>query len=182
MGKVPKKGRKMFQKRKSSGTVTSFKKLQLSLLNTDILRKACTGRASATLLPKKPIDLARFPEYMEMTRKYDVILRTEFQGIVSDIVRRLLLVSKNNRNRLEIVSGRRQLADVGANSNCQEFRQITGCPRVVLSASYKTNNIMSKLRNRLIDENLESCLKLKTIPYKPDLPLLSKEMQGQCSH
>ncbi|GFU99034.1 DUF4817 domain-containing protein [Trichonephila clavipes] len=79
MGKVPKKGRKMFQKRKSSGTVTSFKKLQLSLLNTDILRKACTGRASATLLPKKPIDLARFPEYMEMTRKYDVILRTEFQ-------------------------------------------------------------------------------------------------------
>ncbi|GIY52276.1 hypothetical protein CDAR_616821, partial [Caerostris darwini] len=79
MGKVPKKARKMFPKRKSSGTVTSFKKLQLSLLNTDILRKACTGRASNTLLPKKPIELQRFPEYMEMTRKYDVILRTEFQ-------------------------------------------------------------------------------------------------------
>ncbi|KAG8178337.1 hypothetical protein JTE90_029291 [Oedothorax gibbosus] len=83
MGKVPKKGH--FQKRRSSaaGTVTRFKKLQLSLLNTDLLRKACTGRASAALLPKKPIELSRFPEYMEMTRKYDVILRTEFQSINS---------------------------------------------------------------------------------------------------
>ncbi|GFU99029.1 hypothetical protein TNCV_1614051 [Trichonephila clavipes] len=64
--------------------------------------------------------------------------RPTTKGIVSDIVRRLLLVSKNNRNRLETISGRRQLADVGANSNCQEFLQITGCPRVLLSASYKT--------------------------------------------
>ncbi|KAK1339089.1 LOW QUALITY PROTEIN: hypothetical protein QTO34_019762, partial [Cnephaeus nilssonii] len=32
------------------------------------------------------------------------------------------------------------------------------------------NLIKSKLRSRLIDENLESCLKLKTITYKPDLP------------
>jgi predicted nucleotidyltransferase len=44
------------------------------------------------------------------------------------------------------------------------------------------NLIKSKLRNRLIDENLESCLKLKTTTYKPDLLKLSKEMQGHCSH
>ena len=44
------------------------------------------------------------------------------------------------------------------------------------------NLIKSKLRNRLTDENLESCLKLKTTTYKPDLPKLSKEMQGHRSH
>uniref|UniRef100_A0A8C4X7H4 HAT C-terminal dimerisation domain-containing protein n=1 Tax=Erpetoichthys calabaricus TaxID=27687 RepID=A0A8C4X7H4_ERPCA len=44
------------------------------------------------------------------------------------------------------------------------------------------NLIKSTLRNRLIDENLESCLKLKTTTYKPDLSKLSKEMQGHCSH
>ncbi|CAK6438343.1 unnamed protein product [Pipistrellus nathusii] len=44
------------------------------------------------------------------------------------------------------------------------------------------NLIKSRLRNRLIDENLESYLKLKTTTYKPDLPKLSKEMQGHCSH
>jgi hypothetical protein len=44
------------------------------------------------------------------------------------------------------------------------------------------NLIKSKLRSRLIDENLESCLKLKTTTYKLDLLKLSKEMQGHCSH
>ena len=42
--------------------------------------------------------------------------------------------------------------------------------------------IKSKLRSRLIDENLESCLKLKTTTYKPDLLKLCKEMQTHCSH
>ncbi|PRD36724.1 UNVERIFIED_CONTAM: hypothetical protein NCL1_07663 [Trichonephila clavipes] len=37
------------------------------------------------------------------------------------------------------------------------------------------NSIKSKLRSRLIDENLESCLKLKTSTYNPDLLKLSKE-------
>ena len=41
---------------------------------------------------------------------------------------------------------------------------------------------LSKLRSRLIDESLESSLKLKTTTYKPDLLKLSKEMQGHCSH
>ncbi|CAK6435131.1 unnamed protein product [Pipistrellus nathusii] len=44
------------------------------------------------------------------------------------------------------------------------------------------NLIKSRVRGRLIDENLLSCLKLKTTTYKPDLPKLSKEMQGHCSH
>jgi hypothetical protein len=44
------------------------------------------------------------------------------------------------------------------------------------------NFIKSKLRSRLIDENLESCLKLKTTTYKPNILKLSKEMQGHCSH
>jgi hypothetical protein len=42
------------------------------------------------------------------------------------------------------------------------------------------NLIKSTLRNRLIDENLESCLKLKTT-YKPDLTKLSKELLS-CTH
>ena len=94
MARAPKKSRKMFQKRSSSGTVTSFKKLQLSLLNTDLMRKACTGRASSALLPKKPIELARFPEYMEMIRKYEVILKTEFQvsTLMGRCIFKLLLI------------------------------------------------------------------------------------------
>ncbi|KAL0278100.1 UNVERIFIED_CONTAM: hypothetical protein PYX00_000009 [Menopon gallinae] len=44
------------------------------------------------------------------------------------------------------------------------------------------NIIKSKLRYRLIDENLESCLKLKTTTYKPDLFKLSKEMQAHSSY
>ncbi|GFV52792.1 uncharacterized protein TNCV_2874631 [Trichonephila clavipes] len=45
------------------------------------------------------------------------------------------------------------------------------------------NIIKSKLRSRLIDENLESCLKLKTTTFKPDLLLKhSKEMQAHCLH
>ncbi|CAH1401260.1 unnamed protein product [Nezara viridula] len=42
------------------------------------------------------------------------------------------------------------------------------------------NIIKSKLRSRLIHENLESCLKLKTT-YKPDLLKLSKELQEHYS-
>ncbi|KAG8235406.1 hypothetical protein J437_LFUL018624 [Ladona fulva] len=44
------------------------------------------------------------------------------------------------------------------------------------------NLIKSKLRSRLIDENLEMCLKLKTTTYKPDLNKLSKDMQEHSSH
>lgn len=42
--------------------------------------------------------------------------------------------------------------------------------------------IKSKLRSRLTDENLESCLKLKTTTYEPDIMKLSMEMQEQRSH
>lgn len=44
------------------------------------------------------------------------------------------------------------------------------------------NIIKSKARSQLTNENLESCLKLKTTSYKPDLIKLSKGMQSQCSH
>ncbi|GBM38166.1 hypothetical protein AVEN_48497-1 [Araneus ventricosus] len=42
--------------------------------------------------------------------------------------------------------------------------------------------IKSKVRSQLTNKNLESCLKLKTKSYKPDLIKLSKGMQSQCSH
>ncbi|GFT89078.1 uncharacterized protein TNCV_3084881 [Trichonephila clavipes] len=52
----------------------------------------------------------------------------------------------------------------------------------ICEQSFSSMNIIkSKLRSRLIDENLESCLKLKTTTYKPDLLKLSKEMQAHCS-
>ncbi|GBO28170.1 hypothetical protein AVEN_147644-1 [Araneus ventricosus] len=41
--------------------------------------------------------------------------------------------------------------------------------------------IKSKVRSQLTNKNLESCLKLKTTSYKPDLVKLSKGMQSQCS-
>lgn len=44
------------------------------------------------------------------------------------------------------------------------------------------NLIKSKVRSQLTNKNLESCLKLKTTSYKPDLIKLSKGMQSQCSH
>ncbi|GBM13248.1 hypothetical protein AVEN_214949-1 [Araneus ventricosus] len=42
--------------------------------------------------------------------------------------------------------------------------------------------IKSKVRSQLTNKNLETCLKLKTTSYKPDLIKLSKGMQSQCSH
>lgn len=42
------------------------------------------------------------------------------------------------------------------------------------------NSHQTLSRIRLIDKNLESCLKSKTTTYKPDLPKLSKQMQGHC--
>ncbi|GBM99966.1 hypothetical protein AVEN_217494-1 [Araneus ventricosus] len=44
------------------------------------------------------------------------------------------------------------------------------------------NIIKNKVRSRITNKNLESCLKLKTTSYKPDLIKLSKDMQSQCSH
>ncbi|GBN01864.1 hypothetical protein AVEN_264157-1 [Araneus ventricosus] len=44
------------------------------------------------------------------------------------------------------------------------------------------NTIKSKARSQLTNKNLESCLKLKTTIYKPDIIKLSKGMQSQCFH
>lgn len=44
------------------------------------------------------------------------------------------------------------------------------------------NIIKSKVRSQLTNENLESCLKLKTTSYEPNLSKLSKTMQSQRSH
>jgi hypothetical protein len=44
------------------------------------------------------------------------------------------------------------------------------------------NIIKSKVRSQLTNENLESCLKLKTTGYEPNLSKLSKTMQSQRSH
>ncbi|GBO02142.1 hypothetical protein AVEN_167541-1 [Araneus ventricosus] len=44
------------------------------------------------------------------------------------------------------------------------------------------NIIKSTVRSQLTNKNLETCLKLKTTIYKPDLIKLSKGMQSQCSH
>ncbi|XP_071041894.1 uncharacterized protein [Parasteatoda tepidariorum] len=53
----------------------------------------------------------------------------------------------------------------------------------ICEQSFSSMNIIkSKLRSSLIDENLESCLKLKSTTYKPDLLKPSKEMQVHCSH
>ncbi|GBM59231.1 General transcription factor II-I repeat domain-containing protein 2A [Araneus ventricosus] len=44
------------------------------------------------------------------------------------------------------------------------------------------NIIKITVRSQLTNKNLETCLKLKTTIYKPDLIKLSKGMQSQCSH
>ncbi|GBN62752.1 hypothetical protein AVEN_33725-1 [Araneus ventricosus] len=44
------------------------------------------------------------------------------------------------------------------------------------------NIIKSNVRSQLTNKNLESCLKLKTTAYKPDLIKLSNGMQSQCYH
>ncbi|GBN75077.1 hypothetical protein AVEN_188551-1 [Araneus ventricosus] len=44
------------------------------------------------------------------------------------------------------------------------------------------NIIRRKVRSQLTNKNIESCLKLKTTSYKPDLIKFSKGMQSQCSH
>lgn len=45
-----------------------------------------------------------------------------------------------------------------------------------------TNIIKNKVRSQLTNKNLESCLKLKTTSYGPNLSKLSKTMQSQRSH
>lgn len=44
------------------------------------------------------------------------------------------------------------------------------------------NTIKNKVRSQLTNTNLESCLKLKTTSYEPNLKKLSKDMQSQYSH
>ncbi|GFX24646.1 uncharacterized protein TNCV_3344261 [Trichonephila clavipes] len=57
-----------------------------------------------------------------------------------------------------------------------------GSTYTICDQSFSSMDIIkSKLRSRLIDENLESCLILKTT-YKPDLLKLSEEMQAHCSY
>ncbi|GBM73723.1 hypothetical protein AVEN_251166-1 [Araneus ventricosus] len=58
------------------------------------------------------------------------------------------------------------------------FGSIYSCEQAVSSI----NVIKSKVRSQLTNKNLESCLKLKTTSYKPDLIKLSKGLQSQCSH
>ena len=53
----------------------------------------------------------------------------------------------------------------------------------ICEQSFSSMNIIkSKVRSRLIDENLESCLKLKTTTYQPNLLKQSKEMRAHRSH
>ena len=46
---------------------------------------------------------------------------------------------------------------------------------------FNMNLMKNKLRNQIIDENLGSCVKLRT-RYTPNIIKLSKEMQAKCSH
>lgn len=61
------------------GATKALGKFHLSLLNSGLLpRKAENGRATA-LLPKKPVDANKFVKHIDLIKKYDVLLRTEFQ-------------------------------------------------------------------------------------------------------
>jgi hypothetical protein len=44
------------------------------------------------------------------------------------------------------------------------------------------NTTKNKVRSQLTNKNLESCLKLKTRSYEPNLKELLKDMQSQCPH
>ncbi|XP_023215946.1 receptor-type tyrosine-protein phosphatase mu-like isoform X2 [Centruroides sculpturatus] len=53
-------------------------KLQLSLLNSGLLNVS-DGDKATNLIPQKPIELHKFPKHVENLRKYDILLKTEFQ-------------------------------------------------------------------------------------------------------
>ena len=59
---------------------------------------------------------------------------------------------------------------------------ISGSTYSYEQAFFCLNIIKSKVRSQLTNDNLESCLKLKTTSYKPNLSKLSQTMQRQHSH
>ncbi|XP_022255419.1 receptor-type tyrosine-protein phosphatase S-like, partial [Limulus polyphemus] len=59
-------------------SLNTIGKIHLSLLNSGLL--PVTDEAKITsLIPKSPIELSKFPKHLELLRKYDVLLRAEFQ-------------------------------------------------------------------------------------------------------
>ncbi|GBL73150.1 hypothetical protein AVEN_159230-1 [Araneus ventricosus] len=72
---------------------------------------------------------------------------------------------------------------------CSEVKKLAYGVLTIFGSTYSCeqafscmNIIKNKVRSQLTNKNLESCLKLKTTSYKPDLIKLSKGMQSQCSH
>ncbi|XP_076353567.1 receptor-type tyrosine-protein phosphatase kappa-like isoform X2 [Tachypleus tridentatus] len=85
MGKTnknKKKPKRSFLRKDLNGTtdsVNSLGKLQLSLLNSGLL-PASDEEKAVSLIPKKPIELSKFPKHLELLRKYEVLLRAEYHA------------------------------------------------------------------------------------------------------
>lgn len=58
--------------------VTALGKLQLSVLNSGMIPFERRAQSAAKLLPKGPVDFAKFNSHIQLLRKYEVLLKIEF--------------------------------------------------------------------------------------------------------
>uniref|UniRef100_A0A8C5PAV1 HAT C-terminal dimerisation domain-containing protein n=1 Tax=Leptobrachium leishanense TaxID=445787 RepID=A0A8C5PAV1_9ANUR len=198
------------QENNSDIDITYFKTALLNMREAFLKRFQEFRNSKATLaFVKKPldatvtelhfspfnIDIGNF-EMQLLDLKNKELWSSKFERLCADLERleknKCELSSQNKWSALKDLEKEDMLIFNTWNSIPDSYNQLKKLAFAVLSFFGSTylceqsfssmNLIKSKLRNRLIDENLESCLKLKTTTYKPDLLKLSKEMQGQCSH
>lgn len=78
------KGKRFFKRRKklprqAKPSVNPLKKLQLSIFNNRYIPIDPNPDKAHRLVPKKPMDYNAFAKHMVLIRKYEVMLKMEFQ-------------------------------------------------------------------------------------------------------
>lgn len=59
--------------------VNPFNKIQLSILNSGLIPIEYDAEKVYKLVPKKPMDFNKFNTHLQLMRKYEVLLKIEFQ-------------------------------------------------------------------------------------------------------
>ncbi|XP_036275872.1 general transcription factor II-I repeat domain-containing protein 2A isoform X2 [Pipistrellus kuhlii] len=172
-----------------------FKELRNSKATLAFVKKPLNATVTELNFSPFNIDIGNF-EMQLLDLKNKELWSSKFERLCADIEilekNKCELSSQHKWSALKHLEKEDMLIFNTWNSIPDSYNQLKKLAFAVLSLFGSTylceqsfssmNLIKSKLRSRLIDENLESRVKLKTTTYKPDLPKLSKEMQGHCSH
>ncbi|XP_059530961.1 general transcription factor II-I repeat domain-containing protein 2-like isoform X8 [Myotis daubentonii] len=172
-----------------------FQELRSSKATLAFVKKPLSATVTELNFSPFNIDIGNF-EMQLLDLKNRELWSSKFERLCADIEilekNKCDLISQHKWSSLEDLEKEDMLIFNTWNSIPDSYNQLKKLAFAVLSLfgstylceqSFSSMNLMkTKLRGCLIDKNLESCLKLKTTTYKPDLTKLSKEMQGHCSH